>query len=249
MKGIFSHQKNADWSLDRLIDLENKNNIRSTFYFLALNEREEDFNYNLDSLTPYFKRIKVAGSEIGLHGGHRAFNNIQKIEAEKRDLELKCGENVKGYRNHYLRFKTPDTWKHLEALQFTYDTTYGFADLVGYRNGLCYPFRPFDWVNNSYLDILEVPLVIMDVSFWKYMGLNIEDSFLLFKKIFNDIKSVNGVLTILWHNHSMIGNEGILYHWILDYLVKDEEIWFTNTLELAEYWRENKFELHGKHTK
>ena len=49
-----------------------------------------------------------------------------------------------GYRNHYLRFKLPETWKYLADAGFEYDTTLGYSNALGYRNGMCHPFRPYD---------------------------------------------------------------------------------------------------------
>jgi len=238
LKNIVKPQINPDWLLDKFIDLEQEHNIPATYYFLALDQDEEDHNYRIDTMGPYFKKIKGAGSEIGLHGGHLAFNNKEKIEAERNKLEKACGEKVRGYRNHYLRFNTPGTWRHLEKLGFIYDTTFGYADLPGYRNGMCYPFRPFDHSANSFIDILELPLIVMDVTFWKYMGLDIHQSFILFQKIADDIKKVNGVLTILWHNNCLTKEEGVLYRKIFDYLIKDEEAWFASSMELALFWKE-----------
>jgi hypothetical protein len=238
LRSVRKPQLNPEWELDRLIDLENENHISASYYFLALEEGEEDHNYPIDGMKPYFKRISDSGSEIGLHGGHLAFNDREKIAEEKRRLEKACQSEMKGYRNHYLRFNTPKTWEHLENLDFIYDTTFGFADMPGYRNGMCYPFRPFNYSTGTFMDILELPLIVMDVSFWKYMGLDIAQSFTLFKKIASDVKKIDGVLTILWHNNCLTGEPGILFNKIFDFISKDEDAWFANSMELALFWKE-----------
>jgi hypothetical protein len=43
-----------------------------------------------------------------------------------------------------------------------YDTTFGYNDLVGFRNGMCYPFRPYNLNTASEVNILEIPLALMD---------------------------------------------------------------------------------------
>jgi peptidoglycan/xylan/chitin deacetylase (PgdA/CDA1 family) len=238
LKNIVRPQLKASWLLDQFIDLEEKYKIPATYYFLALDPGEEDFNYTLESVKPYMQRITDNGSEIGLHGGHRAFNSKEKIAAEKDKLERAHGMAIKGYRNHFLRFKTPHTWNHLSQLGFVYDTTFGYPDQPGYRNGLCYPFRPFDLNTNSFIDLLELPLITMDVTFWKYMGLDMDSAFTLFKKLAADVKKVNGVLTILWHNNCLSGAEGSLYKRIFDHIVRDDEAWFASSMELALFWKE-----------
>lgn len=225
------------WGLNNLIDYEMKNNIKSSYYFLCLENGESDFNYDISAQKKVIQYLISAGYEIGLHGGHEAYLSIEKIADEKRKLEKVTEMVTKGYRNHYLRFKVPDTWHHLQNLGFDYDTTLGFPETLGYKNGLCYPFRPYDKINGCYIDILEIPLLVMDVSFFKYMGLTLESSLKLFQKIHEDVKKNGGVLSIVWHNNHLNGEYGILYDCIIKEIVKAEEAWVTTSLELATWWR------------
>jgi len=84
-------------------------------------------------------------------------------------LEKVLGKKIVGYRNHYLKFKVPETWGLPKEAGFKYDTTLGYADCVGFRNGMCHPFKPFDLNINSYINILEIPLIIMDRTLFDYM--------------------------------------------------------------------------------
>ncbi len=230
---------NPSWALDFFLDFESKNNIVASYYFLALEKGEPDFNYKIETQTEIFKAIKNAGSEIGMHGGHQAYNDINKIANEREKLETTLGEKVVGYRNHYLRFKTPDTWKHLHSLGFKYDTTFGFADMPGFRNGLCYPFRPYDLQTNSFIDILEIPLIVMDVTFFKYLGLTVVDSFRLFEKLYEEVKNCNGVLTVLWHNNCVTDDYLKLYNLVFSKIISDNDAWITTSATLADWWKEN----------
>ncbi len=233
---------NPDWTIDFLLDFEKKNNLVSSYYFLSLEKGEPDFNYKIENQKENFIKIKKAGSEIGMHGGHQAYNDISKIISERSKLETALGEKVVGYRNHYLRFKTPDTWNLLQKAGFKYDTTFGFADMPGFRNGLCYPFRPFDLNKNSFIDILEIPLIVMDVTFFKYLGLTVENAFVLFEKIYEDVKNCNGVLTLLWHNNCITGDFLKLYDLVFKKIVSDNEPWITTSNELADWWQKNNQE-------
>ena len=74
----------------------------------------------------------------------------------------------------------------------------GYPEIPGFRCGICYPFKTFDLVNKEKLDLVEIPLIVMDVSILDYLK-DIEfDSQL--NKILNNVKKYNGVLNILWHN-------------------------------------------------
>ena len=109
-------------------------------------------------------KIIDRGWEVGLHGGHTAYLNAQEMKIKKERLEKVTHQPVLGYRNHYLRFKVPDTWEYLSKAGFQYDTTLGYADCAGFRNGMCHPFRPFNLNTNHEIDILEIPLTVMDGS-------------------------------------------------------------------------------------
>jgi hypothetical protein len=53
-------------------------------------------------------------------------------------------KEVFGYRNYYLRFKTPETWELLAEVGFSYDSTFGYHGYAGFRNGMYYPFSPYN---------------------------------------------------------------------------------------------------------
>lgn len=237
LKNLVSKVANPEWALDILMNLEHKHNIKSTYYFLCLANGEQDHNYAIESQQGYIKQLTAAGYEVGLHGGHKAYKSIEKIREEKERLEKVTGVHTQGYRNHYLRFKTPDTWYYLKELGFAYDTTFGFPEQIGYRNGLCYPFRPYDHVKGCYIDILELPLLVMDVSFFKYMGLTVDSAFTLFRKIHDDVKRLGGVLTIVWHNNCLSDDYRVLYDKIVADVVQNDA-WITTSLEMANWWQE-----------
>ena len=137
--------------------LEEKYNARSSFFFLALDPADQDYEYRIEDLKDEIRTIQDRGWEIGLHGGHEGSVDPDKLRSEKQTLEKVTGTAIKGCRNHYLKFVVPDTWELLRNAGFCYDTTLGYADCIGFRNGMCHPFRPFNRISP------ENPLI-----FWKF---------------------------------------------------------------------------------
>ena len=82
------------------------------------------------------------------------------------------GKSIIGARNHVLRFKTPDSWVMLAKAGFKYDTTFHYHDMVGFRNGMCHPFYPFDLNKNNTIEILEIPLIVSDIALRSFMKIN-----------------------------------------------------------------------------
>ncbi|MCK5038000.1 MAG: polysaccharide deacetylase family protein [Thermoplasmata archaeon] len=237
LKGdLYANPKN----LGRIIDIEKEYNAKSTFFIMALEKGDEDYNYSLDDIEYEIGIISDAGWEIGLHGGHKAYNNGMQMQIEKKRLENFIGKKIKGYRNHYLRFQIPITWELLKQNGFLYDTTYGYAEHIGFRNGMCHPFHPYNLDTNEAINILEIPCAIMDRTLCTYMGLNSIESWEMIKKTIDVVEENNGVLTILWHNTSMYGDQLDLYERILQYC-DEKGAWMTSGEEIAEWWEKNKF--------
>jgi peptidoglycan/xylan/chitin deacetylase (PgdA/CDA1 family) len=188
------------WNFKEIMALEKKHNAKSSFYFLADERDIRRFRYNVEALENEIGFIADEGWDVGLHGGYYAYDDLQEIKKEKDRLEKLLGRNVIGYRNHYLRFKTPDTWKHLAEAGFKYDTTFGYEDMIGFRNGMCHPFRPYNLNAGQYVDVLEIPLCIMDTTLWGLRP-HVRSAWETVETMMKIVESHSGVLTLLWHNN------------------------------------------------
>ena len=176
--------------------------------------------------------IDDAGWEVGLHGGHQAYCDDNQLAIEKDRLEKVLGRSVTGYRNHYLRFRVPETWRHLAQAGFSYDTTFGYADCVGFRNGMCYPFRPFDLEKDEEIPIVEIPLTVMDNTLDGYMRLDPRKAWEITRQLIDTVEQHRGVFTLLWHNTYMDGERLKFYEKVLSYC-HDKGAWMTSGEEIA----------------
>ncbi|WP_298669780.1 polysaccharide deacetylase family protein [uncultured Methanofollis sp.] len=228
--------KRSPWcNFQDIIAMEQDYGATSTFFFLVLDSASEDYAYDIEDLEPDLGMIVDEGYEIGLHGGHQTYNNPDEIRENKRKLDKLLNKPVVGYRNHYLKIKVPETWEYLSKAGFQYDSTMGFADCAGFRNGMCYPYRPFDLRNNRVMNIVEIPLAIMDKTLFFYMHLDLELSWKLICQIIENVKQCNGVLNVLWHNNCMTGDYLVLYKKLLEYCSK-EGAWMTSGKEIYDWW-------------
>jgi hypothetical protein len=217
--------------------LEERYNTKSSFYFLSLDINDYNYNYRLEDLRNELKNIIDKGWEVCLHGSDKAYSNLDEIKIEKKRLEKYLGKKFIGYRNHNLRFKVPDTWELLREAGFKYDTTFGYADCIGFRNGMCHPFKPYNLNTKKNIDILEIPLNIMDVTlFNRYMKLDFNNAWDMTKSIIDIVEKYNGVITVLWHNGSFIENNyQKFYEKILKYCY-NKKAWITNGEEIWKFY-------------
>jgi len=241
-QSLKGNRGNRKFDIDQVLGIGNKYGIRSSFYFLSLLRGELDFNYELKEMKSNFEKIVHSNGEIGLHGGFNAYMDKEKIKQERGNLETVLGHKVGGYRGHFLKFKNPITWSILNDLNFEYDTTLGYANQIGFRNGMCHPFRPYSIEKNKFLDIMELPLVIMDITLTKYMGLNAKDQLSFCKNVIDTVEQNRGVLTLLWHNDRMLKEELEIYEAILKYATSKKP-WMATGKQVSDYWRSEKYDL------
>jgi len=192
-------------NLSCIMDLENKYGFKSSFYFMSGGNTERDASYSINDsyVSSLIKTLQEKGFEIGLHPSFDSYNNFQILNLEKEKLEKVTKNAIFGGRQHYLRWKSPDTWRILEKAGLKYDTTLTFADHEGFRCGIYFPYKPFDVLKNRGLDIWELPLTVMDRSLFNYQNLTPQKGFQRIKNLINTTKKYNGLFVLLWHNSSL----------------------------------------------
>jgi hypothetical protein len=68
-----------------IMALESKYGAKPSFHFQALDQRNLDFNYGIEDLKSELGNIIDKGWEVGLHGGHEAYNDLDETRERKRD--------------------------------------------------------------------------------------------------------------------------------------------------------------------
>lgn len=237
--GKMRSKKHPWWNFSDIIALEDCYDAKSSFYFMVQDPGDRDFNYDIEDCEAIIGELNDGGWEVGLHGGHDAYTDPVEMSEKKQRLEKVLNKEVVGYRNHYLRFRVPDTWEHLHKAGFHYDATFGYADCIGFRNGMCHPFRPYNLTTQSEIDILEIPLTIMDDTLSYYMKLDIGTSWEVTKRLIDTVERNRGVISLLWHNYILIGEQRKFYEKILKYCA-GKDAWMTSGKEISRWFDHNR---------
>lgn len=189
-------------NIEQLATLSEKYGFKSSFYFMAAKHNAYNDGYRLGSrrVLQMINQLVERGHEVGFHAGYETYNQPERFMAEKEHLEQILGITKYGGRQHYLRFKVPDTWRLWEQAGLKYDSSLGYGEQEGFRCGTCHPFRPFDLEQQRELDLLEIPLIVMDVTLQKYCQLSPEEAQDRILQLAQRCKNVRGIFTLLWHN-------------------------------------------------
>ena len=131
---------------DVFLDGAEKLGVKAHFFFMAgcnnrFDPRDQLSHPKVKSL---IEKIKKRNHQIGFHPSYQSYDDAVIFSNEKKRLEKIANQKVKTGRQHYLRFENPTTWNLWENENMEWDSTMSYADEIGFRNGVCYPFPVFD---------------------------------------------------------------------------------------------------------
>jgi hypothetical protein len=192
-----------NWSFERIMRVEASRSTRSTFFLMAGHRHPADgaAPEAYERLRPRLVETLLAGgAEIGLHGSYTAAEDPEQLAGEKARLEELAGP-VQGHRYHYLRVDPHRNLAPLVRAGLAYDTSLGFADAPGFRAGIAHPFRPWDLERDAPLDLVEIPLAAMDVTFSEeqYLGLSASAAERRLLDLVEWAGRHGGGFSVLWH--------------------------------------------------
>jgi peptidoglycan/xylan/chitin deacetylase (PgdA/CDA1 family) len=241
------------WTIQTLLEEEEKHGIKSAFYFTTGHHAFHDPFYALSEpgIRSAVSDIQAVGNEIGLHGSFDSFSDARMLRQQRKQLEAIIGNSVAGVRQHYLRFQVPTTWRTQVESGLRYDTTMGYADYPGFRAGFCFPFRPFDLLENRTLDLWELPLIVMDGTLYQYRSYSTEEAFQVLLRFVETVKRYHGVFTFLWHSSMSDPDDSgtsafpTLYPRLLTTL-RDLDAFCCTPVELIDWWHRRSHHKPGR---
>lgn len=210
MKATHDYKQDPYWTFEYITKIEKTYDFKSSFYFMNGGDSPYDGRYNLSDnrLLDEIYNLVQNGFEVGYHGSYDSFDALDIIRLEKKAID-DCQGNVKyGCRQHYLRFQVPYTWRIQAQSGLLYDTSLAFAEHEGFRCGTCFPYKPYDLLDNRVIDIWELPLIVMDTTLAskKYRCMNPQSALGSIIQLIEIVKLYGGVFSILWHNTSFDSN-------------------------------------------
>lgn len=190
---------------DEMLSAAETRGLRFAFYFIAGGKTryEGDYSPGDPDIQSLIRHLENRGHRIGLHPSYASGEIPNTIAAEKKALERVVGHDVHLSRQHYLRFTVPETWQQLAEAGIREDSSLGYAAEPGFRCGTSRPFPVFDIRQRSPLDVVERPLLIMDVSLRYYKHWTPEEALEICSEIKAQVKKHQGDLVFLWHNSTL----------------------------------------------
>lgn len=237
---------NPYWQLENIRKTLCEYGIKGTFFFCPKRKHKFDVKYSLKNkkLIDMIKLLQKEGHEIGLHTSYTSAENTKEIIEERKILE-KYGFDIKGCRNHFLRFNVGSsednisTWDRQFKAKLQYDSTLGYSGEVGFRPGFCFPYKPISFDGSKKIDIMELPLSIMDAAVF-IKNYKYDDARETVFKLIEHVKKNKGLLVMDWHQRVFYYKDfpmwGELFNECLKFFQKSN-VFLTNCIGIVNWWK------------
>ena len=195
------------YEFDRYLEIER--DLDSTFFVLpfknepgktasGLAPQIRASGYGAADIAERLQTFVSAGREIGLHGIDAWIDTVKGQEEKEQITNITGVKNI-GVRMHWLYFNESSPVA-LERAGFTYDSTVGYNETVGYRAGTAQVYKPLQAHH-----LLELPLHVMDTALFYpgYLNLSFEEADKQVGAIINSAIQFGGAITFNWHDRSI----------------------------------------------
>ena len=210
---------NPYFGVPKVMEIEEKFGVRSTFFFRP----RYDDGTEVSVYAQAMRGLLSGGWEVGLHCN--STNTLQEVMAEKGAVEKAAGQTVFGSRVHYLKV-AEDTFENLASAGIKYDSSLSFnKEEIDRRNT--------GFLVKSGLPVF--PVTFMDAYLFTYMHLTEETvAPFVVKSVEELFGSGAQILTLLWHDNSVLMKGGRAYEELIRRLVGLGNITFLKGIEAYE---------------
>ena len=207
-------------NIPEYMEIEEKFDIRSTFFFRTFYENGDVLDYEDD-----IKQLQKSNWEIGLHTDPSSVNDLDKIHLEKEKLESITGKQIIGNRVHLLNYN-PGLPNKLEKLGFIYDSSLRHSkDRIDEKE------MGYSRIHG----IIEFPVTLMDAYLFTYMKIREEKIISEFQKTLDLGRSLseNNVISVIWHENVLKMKGGRVYKQILEFLTSQDDVEIKRGIDLV----------------
>lgn len=154
--------------------------------------------YSLRDLARELGHLLADECEVATHGIDAWRDSSRGKNEQARIREISDAPET-GVRMHWLFFDR-NSPKRLEEAGFSYDSTVGYNDAVGYRAGTTQVFKPLGVEH-----LMELPMHLMDTAMFypSYLDLPPDEARNEVRSLLINAARFGGVLTINWHDRSI----------------------------------------------
>ncbi len=150
--------------------------------------------------------------ETGIHPSWQSGDDPSLIRKEKELLEMITRRKVISSRQHFIRFRLPDTYRHLLEAGLQEDFSMGYGSINGFRASVASPFYWYDLEKEQVTSLLLHPFCFMEANSFFEQRATPEQALEEMRHYHREVKKVNGQLITIWHN-TFLGMDPMYAGW------------------------------------
>jgi len=197
------------WQFPAIMALEAAHGVTSTFHFYGGRGgwrrspkrvlMDPFYDVSAPRLAALMRELIDQGWHVGLHQAFDSWRSADAMRREAAGVAAAARTAVTRCRQHWLRFSWAETWAAQEAAGLRLDTTLGFNDTPGFRNGAALEILPWNGEAQAPRTLRVLPLVLMDSHLFDY---GLQDGDRRQETIDHwlaEVSAVGGEASVVWH--------------------------------------------------
>ncbi len=209
LKSMFGFERDPYDTYGYIRQMALTNQVPLQYFVLMKSGTSYDKNINPDD--PLMRQTLHKISQefpVGLHPSYHSADQKNLLQEEKTKLEKLLQQQVSVSRQHFLRFRLPQTYQVLAEAGFTADYSMGYSNICGFRASTCKPFYFYNPENDTSSELLVYSPVVMDTALRNGMKLTAEQASILTEQLMNEVQKAGGLFISIWHNSNLGREEG-----------------------------------------
>jgi hypothetical protein len=205
-------------SYDWMDSIHNDYNLSPLYFFLVAGKRSR-YDRNIDPSQPEFiELVKRHASKykIGIHPSWQS-GDAQTLVSERSRLHSISAQEISSSRQHFIRFRLPDTFRQLIDAGIRDEYSMGYGSVNGFRASASFSFYWYDLEKEQQTSLKLHPFCFMDANCFFEQRQTPLDAEQEMRAYYDRVKAVNGTFISIWHN-TFLGTDPLFRGWREAYL-------------------------------
>ncbi len=161
------------------------------------------FTYKHPQLRLLLQSLSEKGYAMGIHPSYTSFDSEKKIAFETEQLTHIINVPITDSRQHFLRYRLPDTFRYLQKAGITEDYTLCLRNDIGFPCGMALPFKWYDLEKEEISNLTLHPTLAMDRALQQYMQLSPAEALEKVRDLVETVRQIGGEMVMVFHNESL----------------------------------------------
>jgi hypothetical protein len=207
---VFSGWKNDPFDTYAWLDSLHDQYKLNPVYFFLLAQKRKGYDKNI---SPHKRAIQKLIEKhamkygVGIHPSWQSGDNKSMLREEISLLKKLSGKEITFSRQHYIRMSFPETYRRLIDENITDDFSMGYGSSNGFRASIASPFYWYDLKKEEKTSLLIHPFCYMEANSYFEQHYRVSQAAEELQKYYDIVKSVNGELITIFHNHFITEQE------------------------------------------